>query len=176
VMTLILPAARLLSLGLETGGWKRVTARTVAVLAVVWLAVKAIDLKYQILFDARNAAGAWLADHLQPGDRVAYFGSVGQLPRIPAGVDVIRIETDSLSSTHVRESGARYVLVIPDYSSPRDVERSLYLPLPTYEALQDGSLGYRRVARFDTRPLLGRRMKYLPIINPPVHDLGKPMD
>lgn len=176
VMTLILPAARLLSLGLETGGWKRVTARTVTVLAVVWLAVKAVDLKYQILFDARNAAGAWLADHLRPGDRVAYFGSVGQLPRIPAGVDVIRIETDSLSSTHVRDSGARYVLVIPDYSSPRDVERSLYLPLPTYEALQDGSLGYRRVARFDTRPLLGRRMKYLPIINPPVQVFGKPTD
>jgi 4-amino-4-deoxy-L-arabinose transferase-like glycosyltransferase len=167
-LLLVFFSARLLALGIESTGARRFIALAATVTGIGWLGAWAIDLRYQVWNDARNGASEWLAQNARPGDRVAFFGSVGQLPRIPRDVQPIRIEDDSLASQRLVQSGARLVLVIPDYSSRGGLERSQYLPLTTYQQLQDGSLGFTRAAQFKTTPILGRRLDNLPIVNPPV--------
>jgi 4-amino-4-deoxy-L-arabinose transferase-like glycosyltransferase len=171
MLFLVFPAGRLLAMGLEATGARRMIAVAATVIGLGWLGAWALDTRYQVWKDARNDAGAWLAEHAKPGDRVGFFGSVGQLPRIPRDVLPVSIESDS-ASRELRENGVRLVLVIPDYSSQGQpgLERSLYLPESTYRELQDGSLGFDRVAQFRTRPLplVGRSLDAIPWVNPPV--------
>ncbi|MEO8200435.1 MAG: hypothetical protein ABI679_07955, partial [Gemmatimonadota bacterium] len=167
-LLLVFFAARLLTLGLRSAGVRKYAAVAATVVGLGWLAAWAIDMRYQVWFDARNGASDWLEQHARPGDKVAFFGSVGQLPRIPRDVLPVRIEDDSLASQHLIESGVRLVLVIPDYSSRGGLERSQYLPLRTYNQLRDGSLGFSQAAHFKTEPILGRHLYNLPIVNPPV--------
>ena len=171
MLFLVFPAARLLAAGFEAAGARRVLAILATVIGLGWLSAWAIDIRYQVWKDARNPASDWLAEHAKPGDKVGFFGSVGQLPRIPRDVLPVSIESDS-ASRQLKEGGVRLVLVIPDYSSQGQpgLERSLYLPESTYHELQDGSLGFTRVAQFKTRPLpfLGRNLDNLPWVNPPV--------
>lgn len=169
---LVFPAARLLALGLEAGGARRMISMAAAVAGIGWLGAWALDMRYQVWKDARNPASEWLAQNARPGDRVGFFGSVGQLPRIPRDVLPVSIESDSASRRLV-DSGVRLVLVIPDYSSQGGdgIERSRYLPESTYNELLNGSLGFNRVARFSTKPLpiLGRSLLgEIPWVNPPV--------
>lgn len=167
-LTLTLLAARALVLGWQRGGATRVLAGAVAAGAFAWLLAGAVDITYQMFFDARIAASRWLEASAHPGDRIAFYGSVGQLPRIPKGVDAVRIPTDAPAKQALADSSASYLLVIPDYSSKHGEDHSLYLPDSTYAALKNGSLGYVQVARFRTAPLFGFEMDYLPILNPPV--------
>lgn len=171
MLFLVFPAGRLLAMGMEAAGARRMIAVAATVLGLGWLGAWALDTRYQVWKDARNDAGAWLAEHARPGDKVGFFGSVGQLPRIPRDVLPVSIESDS-ASRELRENGVRLVLVIPDYSSQGQpgLERSLYLPESTYHELQDGSLGFDRVAQFRTRPLplVGRSLDAIPWVNPPV--------
>jgi hypothetical protein len=169
---LVFPAARLLAMGLEAGGRRRLAATVAAVAGLGWLGGWALDMRYQVWNDARNQASEWLAGNARPGDRVGFFGSVGQLPRIPRDVRPVSIESDS-AAERIREAGVRLVLVIPDYSSQggEGIERSRYLPESTYRALLDGSLGFERVAHFRTAPLplVGRNLLgEIPWVNPPV--------
>lgn len=169
---LVFPAARVLALGLEAGGARRMTAMAFTVVGIGWLGAWALDMRYQVWKDARNPASEWLAERARPGDKVGFFGSVGQLPRIPRDVMPVSIESDSASRRLV-DSGVRLVLVIPDYSSQGGdgIERSRYLPESTYHELLNGSLGFERVAHFRTRPLpfLGRNLLgEIPWVNPPV--------
>jgi hypothetical protein len=169
---LVFPAARLIVMGLEAGGARRMVTMAAAVVGIGWLGAWALDMRYQVWKDARNPASEWLADNARPGDRVGFFGSVGQLPRIPRDVMPVSIESDSASRRLV-DSGVRLVLVIPDYSSQggAGIERSRYLPESTYNQLLDGSLGFTRVAHFRTQPLplLGRSLLgEIPWVNPPV--------
>lgn len=171
MLFLVFPAARLLAMGMEAAGVRRMVAVAATVLGLGWLGAWALDTRYQVWKDARNDASDWLAEHARPGDKVGFFGSVGQLPRIPRDVLPVSIESDSASRA-LRENGVRLVLVIPDYSSQGrpGLERSLYLPESTYHELQDGSLGFDRVAQFRTRPLplVGRSLDAIPWVNPPV--------
>lgn len=171
MLFLVFPAARLLTLGIESAGIRRMIAVAATLVGLGWLGGWAVDMRYQVGKDARYEAGDWLAAHAKPGDKVGFFGSVGQLPQIPRDVLPVSIRSDS-ASRQLQASGARLVLVIPDYSSQGTVglERSLYLPESTYHELQSGSLGFTRVARFATEPLpfIGRKLTYLPIVNPPV--------
>lgn len=171
MLFLVFPAARLLAAGLASAGWRRAAALAAVVVGIGWLGAWAADMRYQVWRDARNDAGDWLAGHARPGDRIGFFGSVGQLPRIPRDVLPVSMPSDSASAA-LQQSGVRLVLVIPDYSSQgtQAIDRSLYLPEATYHQLQDGSLGFTRVAQFrtDPLPLVGRRLTYLPIVNPPV--------
>ncbi len=167
-LLLVFFAARLIALGLAAGGARRSVAFGAAVLGTGWLAAWAVDLRYQVWNDARFGASEWLDANARPGDKVAFFGSVGQLPRIPRNVEPISMPTDSTASAALADSGVRLVLVIPDYSSRGMLDRSQYLPLATYRQLQDGSLGFTRSAHFRTKPLLGRELYNLPIVNPQV--------
>jgi len=140
----------------------------VMVLGLGWQLVKAADLTYQMVFDARYEAGAWLATAAEPGDQVAYFGISHKLPMMPAGIQPVRMTQDTTARNRLAAREFRFVLVAPDYFSDPARERSLFLPEPIYDDLRNGALGYHRAAIFVTSPLLGRPLPYLPYVNPTV--------
>jgi hypothetical protein len=146
----------------------RLGALLVLVAGLGWQLLGAVDLTYQMLFDARYAAGTWLGGHVVPGDRIGYFGAAHQLPPIPRGVLPVTLDRLPAPEQALRRGLVEWVVVAPDYFSDTAREHSLFLPDSTYRRLRDGSLGYRRVASFATPPLSGRALPYLPYVNPRV--------
>ena len=172
---------------------QRLLAGGVAVLFAVTVGVSALrwaDLTHAMILDSRYDAARWLATQLSPGDRVEYFGSSQKLPEIPAGVTIARATQYSgmftLHDTTAARAGAivgewrerrpKVVIVIPDHSTLwRGAPFDGSMPPPLFRALESGELPWRRVARFETPPLvpwLKRRPLDYPIVNPPVHIYG----
>jgi hypothetical protein len=162
---------------------KRTTGRYAAVIvgsaALVWPALMSVDLVFQLMNDARYQANAWLKEHAKPGEGFGYFGSPDQVPYLPAGVEPVRMEWAGPPAIVLNEKKIRFVAVIPEHSSRSTGwatsfsdwgrERSFFLPEKVYQELKDGSLGYRKVAAFQTKPLFWNRpVKFLPWVNPPV--------
>jgi hypothetical protein len=168
----------------------RVYAAAVSVLFALTVSIGAlrlVDLTYAMVRDSRYEAARWLETRLVNGDRVEYFGSSQKLPRLPAGVTLQRATAyRGLFSRHdtssaradsiVREWATRrpaMVIVIPDHTSPwPDAPFDASMPPSLFRALESGELPYRRVARFETAPLLPwirRRPLEYPMVNPPVH-------
>ena len=144
--------------------WRRAAVASFAI-ALLWCSARALDLTWQMLKDARLAGGEWLAANSKPGDQVGYFGAAHQLPKIPPGVTPVRLPGGDSAAVALDTSSVTYVFVIPEYFADSARERSTFLPAATYRGLQDSSLGWRRVARFTTKPLLGP-VDYLPYVNP----------
>ena len=142
----------------------RLLARAGGVLAVAWLLWGAYDLTYQMLFDARYDAAHWLSDNLTPGQRVGFFGDVGQLPAVPNGVAVERFEGGEMAAAELRSAGVDVVLLIPDYTTPAGGQRSLFLPNDDYENLVGGAFPYELERHYQTPSW---RERY-PFVNPPV--------
>lgn len=146
--------------------------------------LRALDLTDAMLNDSRYAAGEWLAERLQPGDRIDYFGGGERLPPLPEYV-VTEVAVPHMSARRVAPKGPeiqakirtrwtenppRFILVIPDHSS-RFGPHHHTLPPDTFKALEDGSLGYERVALFKTPPLISfltRPPLDYPMVNPPI--------
>ncbi len=160
-------AAYLLSEGLRHPRL-RAGALLVLVAGLGWQVLGAVDLTYQMLFDARYAAGTWLGGRVVAGDRVGYFGAAHQLPPLPLGVVPVTLDRLPAPEQALRQGSVEWVVVAPDYFSDPAREHSVFLPDSTYRRLRDGSLGYRRVASFATAPLTGRPLPYLPYVNPRV--------
>jgi 4-amino-4-deoxy-L-arabinose transferase-like glycosyltransferase len=136
-------------------------------IALVWSGTKAADLLWQMLGDARIPAGEWLAAEARPGDRLGYFGSRHQLPYLPAGLEP-ELLADSTATADLARHDIRFILVAPDFFSDTARVRSTFLPEPIYRGLESGELGYQRVARFRSAPLLPRPLPYFPYVNPMV--------
>ena len=113
--------------------------------------------------DSRYAVGEWLAANVRPGDRIAYFGAVQKLPPLAAGVVTVP-ETQFCSRADWQVGRPEFVLVIPQQHF--EIVHELTLREEPYQALLDGSLGYRRVVQYQTRGLSSRRA--VPWVNPPV--------
>lgn len=152
----------------QSGRLVRLAAMAVLVIGLAWLGFKAVDLAYEQARDARYDAGAWLVEHGRPGDVVAYFGANDQLPFLPAGLAPLPIVDGENCFEDVRSGAARFVYVAADWSSEPDMSCSRFLPGDVLAGLQDGVLGYRLAAVFETRPLLPARQRYYQIINPPI--------
>ena len=64
----------------------RISSRMARVLIVAcllaWPMALAFDLVYQMRHDARYRATAWLARHARPGQTLAHFGPMGELPHV----------------------------------------------------------------------------------------------
>lgn len=149
-----------------------VVAATAWLTAAAGLAVplaRSTDLTHQMMFDARYAAGEWIAASLSPGDSIGFFGIRHKLPALPEGVGAVQLrEDDAVTTARLAAGRPGYLLVAPDYFSTEDRERSTMFPDDLYRQLLDGTLGYRRVATFKTEPLLGYPLPYLPYVNPQV--------
>jgi len=159
------PAARALVLAFRGRTWTKAVAVAAAVTGFGHMAAKGVDLTYQMLFDARQEAGLWLAKQCSPGDQLTFFGSYNQLPALPRGVQAWQMPKDASIPGIWQQKRVRFVLVIPDFSSSPGMEWNRFIPEPVYKGLNDGSLGYEKVAHFRTPPLLGRPLKYLPFVN-----------
>ena len=180
-LCLFLPAAHALVVS-----WRsrekivRATAAGVGVAGFAWLVVMSGDLTYQMLFDARYQAVEWLRHNTHPGERLGFYGGANQLAGVPPGVVPDRIDGVQLNSGPERlaEANVDILVVSPDHSSrstgqyapfvDRGLERSVFLPESILRGVKDGSLGFHKVADFETASLIGRPVKYMPFVNPRV--------
>ena len=164
------PAARWLCSAYQSPQLSRALAHVGGTLALTWLLAGAYNLTYQMWFDARNDAADWLSDNLILGQQVGFFGDKGQLPVIPEGVVVIRLDGGPSAYASLQSAPVDVLLIIPDYSTPVGGERSLFLPESDYAALGAGAFLYVLVAQYETPPPWGVRY---PFVNPPVQIFAK---
>lgn len=155
------------------GAWRRAMRYAAVLLLAVglaWEGLAGADLTYQMLQDARYHAGNWFASRAAPGDSAAFYGATHQLPYIPRGVQPVRMapRADGAPTEAPDPQRVRWVIVAPDYFSNDSRDHSLFLPNPIYEGLLNGTLGYSRVAVFETKPLRSFPLPYLPYVNPKV--------
>lgn len=159
------PAACWLCSACQESCLYKVLARVGGSIALACLLASAYNLSYQMWCDARYEAADWLADNLMPGQRVGFFGDKGQLPAIPEGVLVERLDGGPSASANLQSASVDVLLIIPDFTTPAGGERSLFLPKSDYAALGAGAFPYALVACYKKAPPWGGRY---PFVNPPV--------
>jgi hypothetical protein len=157
-----------LYLGFQRGGWVRMATAVLLVIGFLWLGVRSADLTFQMLFDARYQAAAWLEQNARPGDRIAFIGAIEQLPPLPERVEVDAIPSGDTALAVIGRREARFFIVSPDWTSDATMEHSRFLAPTVYARLEDGSLGYALLVRFEKHSLLTIPMKYFASVNPPV--------
>jgi len=164
---LALPAGYLLGLWWSKESRARILAVAVVSIGMAVQLVFAADLTYQMLRDSRHAAEAYLDSEPIRDARFAFWGDTGPLPRREEYLEWVPIPAATVEETRgmLERQGIDYILVTADYTTPPGWRHSLFMPLAVYQALEDGSLGYEKIASFETRPPLGRRYTF---VNPPV--------
>lgn len=189
----LMPAAYVLALYAGRGAmvaWDargtmwRVPAAGLAAAAALVLVSWACDLTYVMLRDSRYAAGAWLAREARPGEALEYFGSEHKNPPMPPTLSsrqaipflgsMFRADTTERAVRAIadawRERRPRFIVIVPDYTNPGK-PYTVSCPPAIFRALEDGSIGYQRVALFQTPPLftwLPRPELDHPVVNPPI--------
>jgi hypothetical protein len=139
-----------------------IAAAAVFTLLVGWRVVIAADLTYAQWNDTRYEAATWIRAHVQPGQRLEFFGGANTLPALDAHVDArramgaARYAEDTYDATtlltYLKTGGPPFLVVIPDWTS-RDLDYSVDCPAEVYAALIDGSAGYS-LALLVPRPTL----------------------
>jgi hypothetical protein len=162
--------------------YSRAAMAALCIVILGWRALVAADLSAAQFHETRVLAGDWLRDRARPGDTVEFFGVEQYLPPLPAQILTRRIanrENWKQETTHgrrvldyLRREGPRFVYVTPDHTSQPGMVRSADCPPEVYQALLDGSAGYRLAAYFPTptlipAPLHRPRLDY-PAVSPPV--------
>jgi hypothetical protein len=175
-------AAYALVAGFEYG--RRIRAITVIAIIGVsgYLLLQTLDLTHDMMHDSRYAASAWMSEHMQPGSSMLYFGTGMATPAISGDIKTIRVLKRELALPTILENKPDFIFVIPlDFNQERHrVEwrygphaiYSDYLPADVFAKLEDGSLGYRPVAQFQTPrlfPWINRPFLSYPTVNPPIH-------
>jgi hypothetical protein len=163
----------------------RVALGALATLAIGLGLLRGADLTHAMLNDSRYAAGEWFYQHAAPGDRLEHFGPSSTLPPLPPAMTneraigyfgaIYRPRVDQDAAREILEGWRarrpRFVIVMPDHSSPAGVPHSATCPPAVYRALEDGAAGYQLAATFHAAPLLpwARRpaLDY-PSVNPPI--------
>ena len=165
--------------------WVRWPLVLLAVSALGLGLLRGVDLTHAMLNDSRYAAAAWLAERTAPGDRIEFFGSNEKLPPLKAGVvsqqaveyrgAIYKAEVGPEAVAAIKAGWATrrpaYIIIMPDHSSTAGMSYSHTCPPAIYEALQQGTIGYRRVAFFQTPALLPwvkRPALDYPSVNPPI--------
>lgn len=146
--------------------YKRAPAVAVAigVLTFGWKATVGADLLYRTTNDSRYAAAAWLEENVEPGDWVEHFSSPEAKPNLPSHAKTRWVAGLTFQNgvvtrgpqilEYLHRDGPRFVLLTPDWTSGPEAETSFDCPPEVFEALQDGSLGYKLVAYFPRTRLL----------------------
>jgi hypothetical protein len=130
----------------------------------VWSLIRDADLTYQMIEDSRYELAAWFRENAKPGDRVGLFGAAQKLPALEAGVISVSLERWCSREAWESAQAPEFVVVIPQQHFEMIHEWSL--PETIYQRLDDGSLGYQRIVRLQTRSLFSRRP--VSFVNPPV--------
>lgn len=168
VVGLSIFASRAFVLGWRGNGFIKWSCVLAFLLGFGYLALRGADLTYQMLFDTRYSARTWISNHIQAGEKVAYFGEVDQLPVFPSGVILERMPEDTTAGEILTNGDFNYVIVSPDWSSEAGMERSRFMDESVYSQLKQGSLGYGLAMYFKPRTIFSSQFKYLAFVNPPV--------
>ncbi len=157
--------ARAFGFALERPIRAKAIAMGVLLLGFSWLALRSIDLTYQMVSDSRYAAAEWLETHASTGDKIA-FVSLTQIPHLPPGTSAIDLieDPEPLSSLVAKE--ARFLLLQTDFSSERIDKYSRFFPAELYDAMVDGSLDYEKKAVFVSKSLFTGFLLDLPLVTP----------
>lgn len=159
-------AARGLTLALTRISWRSARVTLVAA-TLLWPAVLSANLVFEMITDSRYDAGRWMAQHTRPTDRIAHCAPLGELPHFDPDIRTVRLTTAN-AVTSVIALRPEFVIVQPDWRSPPGMPHSGACPGTFYEALDDGTLGYRPVASFHAPSLVEHRLLDYPSVNPPV--------
>lgn len=177
-------AGRGVVLAWRARGPSRIPVLALGATAASLLALWGLDLTAAMLRDSRYDAGRWIAERARPGDALEYFGSEHKNPPLPAGLSsrqaipfrgsMYRADTTDVAVQAItqgwRERQPRFVALIPDYTNPGK-PYTASCPPAIYRALEAGTLGYRRVALFETPallPFVRRPLLDHPVVNPPI--------
>lgn len=145
-----------------------------------WLFLQTVDLTYEMLNDSRYAAGEWLDQHLQAGDRVMHFGYASKLPHLRPDVPSIRVVREAEALPAIQENRPEFILVIPQDMNEERQRLEWRIGLNSaispfskqlFDGLVDGTLGYRLVEKFHAprlMPWLDRPFLSYSSVNPPV--------
>ena len=188
----VLPAAYVLAiyagrgviLAWDSRGVARVPVLALGVSAASLLSLWAVDLTAAMWRDSRFEAGRWIAAAARPGDTLEYFGSEHKNPPMPATLasrqvipflgSMFRPDTSDRAVRAIEEAWRvrepRFVVLVPDYTNPGK-PFSASCPPAIYRALEAGTLGYRRVALFQSPSLLSfvqRPALDYPVVNPSI--------
>jgi hypothetical protein len=180
-LPLICIAAYAFSEGLRGSRPVRWVSRVLALGTCAFLLALTVDLTHDMIHDSRYAAGAWLDQHVRPGDRILYWGASLRNPPMRTDMQTIHIEYRQQSLPTIQEARPEYLLVFTDDTN-EDRHRvewrygphslySDYLPSEVYARMIDGTLGYRLVAQFQTPrlfPWLNRPFLTYPTVNIPI--------
>jgi hypothetical protein len=158
--------ARAAALGLLQRKWAAAATFVALIAGFGWTGLRAIDLTHHMIHDARYEAGCWFYQNIDPGDEVVFFTSQNILPNLPEGTVGIRLMNDPAAEEKIVREQARFVIVQPDFSSDFGSDRSHFLPESIYHRLNDGSLGYKKVASFKTPGLFTGFFLDLPLVSP----------
>jgi hypothetical protein len=163
--------------------------RAAVVLVLILICVlpltRGLDLTHAMLWDSRYAAADWFKQSAGAGDHIEFFGPYSKLPHFRSDVQLVRAvkfvgtsegvrytnEEISEMGREIKQRASRYVLVMPDHSSKPEFPYGITCPTELYSLLRDGSLGYRRIAYFETPPLMpwaDRPPLDYPVVNPPI--------
>ena len=142
----------------------RMAGRAATVVVILFAAVRGGDLTYQMMFDGRQTASAWLGTVTRPGDRIGHvLDRAVTLPRLPDSVTRQELPPDLLT-TITAADGPEFIVSMPleDYER----EHELDFPAGAFQSLRNGERGYRVGAVFQTPSLFARRPATF--VNPPV--------
>ncbi len=162
----------------------RLSAGALGLASALTLAAWAIDLTDGMLRDARYETAKWLVANAHHGDALEYFGSNYKNPPMPASLTSriaifnrgsnFRADTSEVAVKTViagwAERRPRFVVIIPDYTNPGK-EYAATCPPPIFRGLENGSLGYKRVAFFHTPTMLSWTQRPdldYPVVNAPI--------
>ncbi len=147
--------------------------------------LRGIDLTHAMITDSRIAAGEWLQEYAQAGDRVEHFGVAWKLPPLETGISTAPA-LPWYGGTYPLNIGAQaveqvvhgwaerrpdFVIVMPDYTSSDGLPHSAACPPAIYEGLVNGTLGYRLAEHFESPsliPWIRRPSLDYPTVNPPI--------
>lgn len=159
--------------------------RAVAVFAGTWgiglLLLQTIDLTHEMLNDSRYSAAEWLLRNAPAGTKVVYFGGSHFQPNYAAGVVTVREEIRAHALSTIQREAPEIIIMNPDNTTfergrvewrtgPYSVT-SHYLPEEVLEQLENGALGYKLVAQFQSPrllPWLNRPFLSYPVVNIPI--------
>ncbi len=149
---------------LRMSAWRREVALALFAVCIAWRGAVAADLTWAQWRDSRLPAADFLRKVYAPGDRIEYFGVTEALPPLDADMVSRRIMgREQWAGTfghgpavldYLRREGPRFIVIVPDWSSGRTTEYSGDCPPEVFEALTNGSVGYRLAAHFTTPSLL----------------------
>jgi len=138
----------------------------VGALCVLGLA-RAVELDLLLRDDSRYHAEAWMRDHAPAGSRIEVYQKAAYVPRFPGfKVDTVRLAERTIEGVEARRpayivtsSAARMGITHrwnPDWRQGNTLLVGAPRAVELLNALQEGRLPYREVARFSRTPTLLR--------------------